>query len=183
MTTHHSDFEYLKKVASLQQQALHVNPPAIRFRRTTPSPGADLKLETKKIKIKIDPDNEDSEELEVRAFMFEDGDAEQWIKWRIQLDELIRDIPLKTEQGKIKITKALLKGAAREVFLTKLVDVEMDAESESTDPSYHVIFEEVVDRLGRRYFTTQHAYCHQHNYRIIHRIPSTKCTTFWPGGL
>ena len=93
MKTHHNDIEYLKKVASLQQQALHVNPPAIRFRRTVPSPGADLKLETKKIKIKIDPDNEDSEELEVRAFMFEDGDAEQWIKWRIQLDELIRDIP------------------------------------------------------------------------------------------
>ena len=168
MKTHHSDLDYLKKVASLQQQALHVNPPAIRFRRTVPSTGADLKLETKKIKIKIDPDNDDSEELEVRAFMFEDGDAEQWIKWRIQLDELIRDIPLKTEQGKIKTAKALLKGAAREVFLTELVDVELDADSESADLDGHVVFEETVDRLGRRYFTTQHAYRRQRNYLRYH---------------
>ena len=99
MKTHHSDLDCVKEVASLQQQALQVNPPASCFRQTKLPTVVDQKHETKKIKIRVNLDNNDSEELQVKAFMFEDADAEQWIKWRFQLDECICAIPLRTEPG------------------------------------------------------------------------------------
>ena len=46
--------------------------------------------------------------------------------------------------------------------------MELDADSESTDLDGHVVFEETVDRLGRRYFTSQHAYRRQQNYLCYH---------------
>jgi hypothetical protein len=74
----------------MQVQAMQVNPPAIPFRREKTS-DEDERYETKKIRIKVDHTDEDSDELEVRATVFDEGEAEDWIRWRIQLDELIRD--------------------------------------------------------------------------------------------
>jgi hypothetical protein len=100
MKTSYNNVEYAKKVAVLQAQALHVNPPAILFSNMKEDDTEDEEeAPTKKMKIKLDPEDEEADdEMEVRAFLFETGDAESWIKWRIQLDELIRDMPLTTGQ-------------------------------------------------------------------------------------
>ena len=96
--------------------------------------------------------------------MFKDGNNKQWIKWRIQLHELICDIPLQTEEAMIKTAKALLKGTACKASVTKLVKAELNAKSKRTSKEDHVVFLETIDHRGRCYFTSQHAYCCQWNY-------------------
>ena len=58
-------------------------------------------IETKKLKICTEPDNEDSDKLEIRATAFDEGNAEDWVKWSIQMDELVRDMNMSTAQKKI----------------------------------------------------------------------------------
>ena len=127
MKTSFSAPDYIQRVARMQVQAMQVNPPAIPFRREKTS-DEDERYETKKIRIKVDHTDEDSDELEVRATVFDEGEAEDWIRWRIQLDELIRDKNLRTGRQKIVLAKALLKGNAREKFSNLLVDLAMNEE-------------------------------------------------------
>ena len=94
MKTNYSNPDYVKRgVAAMQVQAMQVNPPAIPFRREKKK---DEDVETKKLKIRTDPEAEDSDELEIRATVFDEGNAEDWIRWRIQMDELVRDMQLTT---------------------------------------------------------------------------------------
>ena len=113
MKTNFRNAEYIKKVARMQIQAMQVNPPAIPFRRERRET-SDEEVETKKLKIKTDPSDEDSDELEISATVFDEGDAEAWVKWRIQLEELIRDMRMEGGRQKVMLAKALLKGNARE---------------------------------------------------------------------
>ena len=45
--------------------------------------------------------------------MFEDGDTEEWIKWRISFQELSTMHPLDTTKKKLIMFKTLLKGEAK----------------------------------------------------------------------
>ena len=102
---------------------MQVNPPAIPFRRNRKK---QEEQETKKIKIKMDPSDKDSDEIEVYAMVFDEGDAESWIRWQIQLDNLIRDKQLTDGQQTIVLAKALLKGSAREKFCDILLDIDIN---------------------------------------------------------
>ncbi len=93
----------------MQVQAMQVNPPAIPFRREKKKDEMDNDVETKKLEIKTDPTDEDSDENEIWTTVFDEGGAETWIKWRIQIDELVRDMQLETGRQKIVLAKALLK--------------------------------------------------------------------------
>ena len=125
MKTAFGDPAYVRKVAQMQIHAMQVNPPAIAFRRDKKKAEEGDDKETKKLKIKTDPTDEDSDELEIRATVFDEGDAEGWVQWRIQLDDLIRDMNLVTGRQKIVLAKALLKGNAREKFQGLLLDLEL----------------------------------------------------------
>ena len=130
MKTSHSNPEYIKKVAQMQIQAMQVNPPAIPFRREKKK-DEEEEVEFKKLKIKTDPTDEDSDELEIKATVFDEGDAEEWVKWRIQVEELVRDMQLSTARQKIMLAKALLKGNAREKFSNILADLALPGEAGS----------------------------------------------------
>ncbi len=167
MRTAFSDPDYIRRVARMQVQAMQVNPPAIPFRRERTTED-EAKYETKKIKIKVDVTDEDSDELEVCATVFDEGDAEDWIRWRIQLDELIRDKNLTTGRQKSILAKALLKGEAREKFTNLLINLEL-AEGENDDEEDDdERFDAVIERLGLDYFATQNAYRRQRNYLRYH---------------
>ena len=148
MKTTFGNAEYIKKVARMQIQAMQVNPPAIPFRRDrTKSDSAD-ENETKKFKIKTDPTDEESDEIEVRAAVFDEGEAEGWVQWRIQLDELIRDMNLTTGCQKSVLVKALLKGNAREKFSDILLDLEIDQElAEAEEDVAEDLFNEAIAKL------------------------------------
>lgn len=162
MKTIYSNYEYAKKVALLIAQAAHVNPPAIPFRRTKPK---DDEAESeddriKKIRIRLEPDDEDSDEFESRCFLFDNGDAERWVKWRIQFEELIRDVPLNDGTKKIKYAKALLTGDARERFVNIVADLRHADADENPDETYN----EAIAQMGRFYFGSPHAYRRQKSY-------------------
>ena len=164
MKTAYSDVDYAKKVAALQAQALHINPPAIPFRKAS-STGAEKKQEhTKMMKVKIDPTDEESDSLDVKVTIFEVGDAEEWVRWRIQFEELVRDVPLKDALQKTKVAKALLRGQAKEFFDTALSTLIIN----SSDEDDEEIFQAAVEQLGRHYFPSNHAWRRQRNYLRYH---------------
>ena len=74
----------------LQAQALHVNPPAIllaNMQEEKKSGKEEDKAPTKEMKIKLNPmDKAADNKMEVCIFLFENRNAQHWIKWRIQLD-------------------------------------------------------------------------------------------------
>ncbi len=175
MKTHFSDPDYVKKVAQMQIQAMQVNPPAIPFRRVKKKEEDEDEVETKKLKIRTDPTDEDSDEIEIRATVFDEGEAEDWIKWRIQFDELVRDMQLVTGRQKIVVAKALLKGNAREKFSNILADLAINRELEveddevgAQDKNMDDDFEEAIEKLGLDYFPSVHAYRRQRNYLRYH---------------
>ena len=163
MKTAFGDPEYVKRVARMQVQAMQVNPPAIPFRRDRKK---QEEQETKKIKIKTDPSDEDSDEIEVYAKVFDEGDAESWIQWRIQLDDLIWDKQLTDGWEKTVLAKALLKGSAREKFCDILLDI--DINQDDADINEEDVFKEAIDRLGLNYFPSENAYRRQRNYLRYH---------------
>ena len=168
MKTAFGDPAYVKRVAQMQIQAMQVNPPAIPFRRDKKRPDEPDDRETKKLRVKTDPEDEDSDEIEVRATVFDEGDAEGWIQWRIQFDDLIRDMNLSTGRQKILLAKALLKGNARKKFLDLLADLEMrdmDGDQEYRDEKN---LEEAIELLGLDYFPSPNSYRRQHNYLRYH---------------
>ena len=168
MKTAFGDPAYVKKVAAMQIQAMQVNPPAIPFRREKKKSDELDDRETKKLRIKTDPTDEDSDEIEVRAVVFDEGDAKGWIQWRIQFDDLVRDMNLSTGRQKILLAKALLKGNAREKFLDLLADLEMresDGDQELEDEDN---LNEAIEQLGLDYFPSANSYRHQRNFLRYH---------------
>ena len=72
----------------------------------------------KKIEVPIEPGKANSKTIEKKVRLFGDSDRspEAWVKWRIELDDIIRDYPLKTGNHKTAMALALLKGSARDKF-------------------------------------------------------------------
>lgn len=69
----------------------------------------------------------------------------------------------------IKVAKALLKGDARDHFVSILIDLEMNEdEDEDVEDINRVRFDEAIEQLGLRYFNSRHAYRRQRNYLRYH---------------
>jgi len=169
MKTAFGDPEYIKRVAKLQIQAMQTSPPVIEFRREKRSNEDETKTNTKKLKIKTDPTDEASDELEIKATIFDEGDAEAWVQWRIQLDELIRDMVLETGRQKKVLAKALLKGEAREKFLILINELEMAGIVDGDEAADELLnFDEAIEQLGLTYFPSAYAYRRQRNYLRYH---------------
>ena len=197
MKTVYLNPDYVRRVASLQAQSLQVNPPPIEFRRKKKANDDDDR-EFKKIDVRIDPTDEDSDELQVKAFLFSDGTPEEWTEWRIQFDDLARDMRLNTGSKKIVLAKALLAREAREKFNTILNLLRVDHELEAMDIGNNAaaadpensdedsdaeappaaagpandldedMFNETIERMTRQYFKSAHAYRRQQNYLRYH---------------
>ena len=74
----------------------------------------------------------------MRAFLFENGNTESWIKLRIQLDKLTCNMPFTTGAKKIKVAKAFLKGQAREYFIDMRTDFELNDDNKNDKEEYFV---------------------------------------------
>ena len=55
-------------------------------------------------------------EIKVRVFGDSDTSPKAWVKWRIELENVIRDYLLETGEHKASMALALLKGSARDKF-------------------------------------------------------------------
>ncbi len=71
---------------------------------------------TKKIKVPIEAGNANSNNIEKKICLFGDYDTspEAWVKWRIELEVVIRDYWRESGKQKVSMALALLKGSARD---------------------------------------------------------------------
>ena len=82
------------------------------------------------------------------------------MKWRIELDEIIRDYPLETGKHKASMPLALLKGSARDKFQQTLLTLDMEntAKPEEQRKTRNEIFEMTLIEVGKSYFPIMYAY-------------------------
>ena len=118
MKTQFSDPEYAKRIALLQQQAMHVYPPAIPFKKKKKKDSEDEDdTQYKKIKVPIGDDPEQTTEWKVP--IFENGEPEEWIKWVLQFHQLVDAYPSNDPDHKNNIIRTLLQGEALDLYNTK----------------------------------------------------------------
>jgi hypothetical protein len=82
------------------------------------------------------------------------------VKWRIELEEVIRDYPLESGEQKTSMALALLKGTARDKFQQtwRRLDTENAASPARQRKTPNEIFQLVMAEVGKSYFPILHAY-------------------------
>ena len=116
----------------------------------------------KKIKVLIEPGKKSSKMIEKKVRLFGDSDTspEAWIKWRIELDKIIRDYPLETGEHKAAMALALLNGSARDKFQQTILtlDTENIALPEADRKDRKVLFNMALIEVGKLYFPIMYTY-------------------------
>ena len=114
------------------------------------------------IEVPIEPGKKNSKTIEKKVRLFGDSDMSPlaWVKWRIELEEIIRDFPIETGKHKASMALALLKGNARDEFQQTLLtlDTENTAKSEEQRKTRNKIFEMTLLEVGKSYFPFMYAY-------------------------
>ena len=85
---------------------------------------------------------------------------EAWVKWHIELKEVIRDYPLESGKQKVSMALALLKGSARDKFQQSWcrLDTENVAGPARQRKTPDELFQLVMAEFGKSYFPILHAY-------------------------
>ena len=108
---------------------ISINTPSIPFDKSKKSKDKfDDEGNYKQIEVPIEPGEKNSKTIEKKVRLFGDSDRspEAWIKWRIELDEIIRDYPLESGAHKTAMALALLKGSARDKFQQTVLTLDTD---------------------------------------------------------
>ena len=98
------------------QMNISINTPSIPFDKPKKSKDKfNNEGNYKKIEVPIEPGKKNSKTIKKKVCLFGDSDTspEAWIKWRIELDKIIRDYPLESGDHKTAMALGLLKGSAR----------------------------------------------------------------------
>ena len=154
----------------MQQKRVERYPPPIYFTRKTvrSSETADDADNYKTVTLLVDPeDPENSETIEKRVRIFGGSqNPEDWVKWRIEFDEVARDVPLLTGLAKTKMALTLLKARAKDYFQSaNITRVSENSERKSSVRlNSEQVFELIMDDVGRNFFPVEHAYRRQVSY-------------------
>ena len=145
------------------QMNISINTPSIPFDKPKKSKDKfDDEGNHKKIKVCIEPEKKNSKTIEKKVRLFGDSDTspEAWIKWRIELDEIIRDYPLEYGEHKAAMALALLKGSARDKFQQTILtlDTENIALPGAERKDRKVLFNMALIEVGKSYFPILYAY-------------------------
>ena len=148
---------------TFRQSNLALNPPSIYFDKPKKSTEkSDDEGNYKKIEVPIEAGNANSKNIEKKIRLFGDYDTspEAWVKWRIELEEVIRDYPLESGKQKASMALALLKGSARDKFQQTLreLDTENAARPARQKKTPDELFQMVMNEVGKSYFPILHAY-------------------------
>ena len=83
----------------------------------------------KSFSLPIEPGKKNSKTIKKKVRLFGDSDMspEAWVKWCIELKEIIHDFPLETGKHKASMVLTLLKSSARDKFQqTRLLTLDME---------------------------------------------------------
>ena len=114
------------------------------------------------MKVPIEAGNANYKNIEKKVRLFGDYDtsSEAWVKWHIELEEVIRDYPLESSKQKASMSLALLKGSAWDKFQQTLreLDTENAACPARQRKTPDELFQMVMDKVGKSYFPILHAF-------------------------
>jgi len=175
----------LKSIAEAHQQSLALFPPPIPFyvdekeeKKKKDKNKSEEKDNFKEISLRLDPEDENGETLKKKVRLFENGTPEEWFRWRIEFDEVVRDAPLLTPQAQNCAAVAFLRGKAKDYF--QAANLRRTAENLARPEDDRLrtddIFAQVIEDVGKRFFPTNHAYIRQVNY-MRHHLYMVKGTT------
>jgi hypothetical protein len=114
---------------TFRQSNLALNPPSIYSDKPKKSTmKSDDEGNYKKIEVPIEAGNANYKNIENKIRLFGDYDTspEAWVKWHIELKEVIRDYPLKSGEKKASMALALLKGSVRDKFQQTLRELDTE---------------------------------------------------------
>jgi len=145
------------------QMNISINTPSIPFDKPKKSKEkSDDEGNYKKIEVPIEPGKKNSKTIEKKVRIFGDSDTspEAWVKWRIELEDIIRDYPLETGEHKASMALALLKGSARDKFQQTLLtlDTENTEKPAEERKDRNEIFQMTLLEVGKSYFPIMYAY-------------------------
>jgi hypothetical protein len=148
---------------TFRQSNLALNPPSIYFDKPKKSKEkSDNEGNYKKSKVPIEAGSANSQNIEKKICLFGDYNTspEAWVKWRIELKEVISDYPLKSGKLKASMALALLKGSAREKFQQTLreLDTKNAARPARQRKTGDEVFQMVMDEVRKSYFPILHVY-------------------------
>jgi hypothetical protein len=105
-----------EKLSAETQKNISINTPSIPFDK--PKKSKEKSDNEGNYKVPIEPGKKKFETIEKKVRLFGDSDTspEAWVKWGIELEEIVRDYPLETGNHKASMALALLKGSARDKF-------------------------------------------------------------------
>lgn len=133
--------------AEAQVRMMQLSPPPIPF--LTRMSERELSTEAKKkeeeknttnyvsFDIRLDPTKKDSEKIRRKLKVFENGSPEDYCKWRVDFDDLIRYPSFAKPEARASVLNTLLRGRARDTFLASHNRYKSLAEDES-DKEYAV---------------------------------------------
>ena len=132
------------EIALFQQRG----PPPIPFKRLFPMSNAfsNTRDSFRTITLRTEPNNEDSSTFEQKVRVFADGTTEDYVRWRIAFDEVVRAKPLTTSAAKVSMANVLLIGAAKDLFANTILCIQVDPDVNEDD----AIYEGALEALNRR---------------------------------
>jgi len=120
----------------------------------------------KKVELRISRDDPNSKTVEKKVKLFGDSDEspEAWVKWCMELQEVIRDFPLTDGNQKIAMAIALLKGRAREKVQHTHIRLLAENDKSNLQKDSDTLFNDTISEVGQSYFPILHAYRKQVYY-------------------
>ena len=169
MKTFYGESKRKAKATAMRQMRSGMQPPPIYFtRKKVKISDSSDEDNYKTVTLLVDPeDPKTSETVEKKVRIFGGSEnPEDWVKWRIEFDEVVRDVPLTTAAAKTKMALALLKLRAKELFqlANTLRTHENNDKKGAARLSSDEVFDLTMDDLGRNYFPVEHAYRRQVSY-------------------
>ena len=140
-------------------------PPPVPFRKPEKTLKPINKDEYKTVTLKIDPSDEakDSPTIDKKVRLFAVGTAEDWLRWRMEWEDVVCDKPLKTGTQRMTMALTLLKGRAKELFQEALKFRQSEGPTSTSDTT---VFTQALNDTGRHVFPPERAYQRQHDYML-----------------
>ena len=109
--------------------------------------------------MNLEKRNSKTIEKKVRVFGDSDTSPNAWVKWRIELEDVIRDYPLETDEHKTSMALALLKGSAGDKFQQTLwtLDTENTEKPADERKDRNENFKMTLLKVGMSYFPIMYA--------------------------
>lgn len=161
------DLKSLKRMLEGQAQRLTLDVPPMLFEvenRLDSLSKEDDKEKFRTFTIKLDPNKKHSDTIEKHVRVFNDGTPKEWVKFRQNLADLTKEIPLRTFEHLQKAVDTLLLGKNRVLFRASVNDRltvlarEMHAEQEAlTDDDRKLTLELALNDVAKNVFVTPNA--------------------------